>query len=496
MQSKYPFIDTLQLSAEAEVKLSLSLDRLAAGSDHVVLTPLGRSQDPKQLLDDWDKIFYSSAKFISDDLLALEVSNRSKYGPRSIAKPWLDLSASVKDGFEPESITSKSGPFSTRRTLRLRPLSLQQSAKFIKKSTNSGLLYLKKKGDVLDDTLNNFDHLIARKDPCVIFIRTQEDGKTRIVWGYPLADILFEMRYYRPLLDYQRRLAWRSALVGPAAIDNAMMDMVRLARDHGYRMLSIDFSTYDQTVKHTLQGYAFDYIKSLYQTQFHNEVDMIADRFNNIGLVTPDGVWEGSHGVPSGSTFTNEVDSIVQYLIARSVIDDDNRMNIQGDDGAYVLTESEVLNLKAKFQEFGLQVNDDKSYDSGVSFVYLQKLFSYEYLERGIVGGIYPVYRALNRLVYQERFTMLGDEMDGKDYFSLRAITILENCKHHPLFEELVRFVLQRDKYGLEYSESGLREYVNKLTESRGSEGLLINQYGDDLAGIENFETVKLIKRL
>lgn len=496
MQSDYPFIDNLDLGDQAKAKLSLSLDRLAAGSTQVLLTPLGRSLEPDQILADWDKVFNSSAKFISEDLKDLELSNRSKYGPRSIAKPWLDISTSVKEGFEPELITSKTEPFAIGRTLRLRPLSLEKASSFIKNSTNSGLPFLSRKGDVLDETLNKYDSLLSREDPCAIFIRTQEEEKTRVVWGMPLADILQEMQFYRPLLDHQRQLEWRSALVGPAAIDKSLSSMIALARRDGLTMLSIDFSKYDQTVKRTLQNYAFDYIKSLYQSQYHGLLSVIAERFNTVGLVTPDGVWNGQHGVPSGSAFTNEVDSIVQYIIARSVIDDDNRINIQGDDGAYVCNESELMRLKTKFQEFGLIVNNDKSYESYSSFVYLQKLFSSEYMIDGDVGGIYPTYRALSRLVYLERFTMLEGEIDGKDYFSLRAIAILENCKHHPLFEELVRFVLQRDRYGLEFSSIGLRQYVNMLSKSKGEEGLLINQYGDDLAGIESFETVKLINRL
>jgi hypothetical protein len=48
--------------------------------------------------------------------------------------------------------------------------------------------------------------------------------------------------------------------------------------------------------------------------------DYIAWRFGNIGLITPDGVKDGPHGVPSGSTFTLEVNSIAQILIAKEFV--------------------------------------------------------------------------------------------------------------------------------------------------------------------------------
>jgi hypothetical protein len=500
MHKRYDFLDDLNLSDDVVKRLSLSLDRTVAGSDHVVLTPLGKSLDPNQILAGWDKIFSSPTRVLNEDLMELEQSNRNKFGPRSIAVPWVMRKDGVQLGFEREQIQSNTEPgrrVVTRLTPRLRPLSLEVASKYIKNSTNSGLPYFTRKGDVLDTTLNEYDHLLHRNDPCCLFTRTQEDKKTRTVWGYPLVDVLEEMCYYRPLLEYQRRLNWRQALVGPEAIDSSIKDMVTIARDRGLVLLSIDFSTYDQTVKRTLQEYAFNYIKSLFQAGEKHRLSRIQERFGTIGLVTPDGVWDGQHGVPSGSAFTNEVDSIAQYLIASDIIDDDSLVAIQGDDGAYACTESQADLLINRFRDFGLSVNSEKSYRSDKSLVYLQKLFSWEYYQSGILGGIYPTYRALSRLVFQERFTnFVDDEISGQDFYSIRAISILENCKYHPHFRELVGYILSLDKYNLQYSKSGLNKYVKKLTETSGLEGILVNQYGDNLSGIESFETVKVIKDL
>jgi hypothetical protein len=78
----------------------------------------------------------------------------------------------------------------------------------------------------------------------------------------------------------------------------------------------------------------------------------------------------------------------------------------------------------------------------------------------------------------------------------LRAISILEDVRHHPYFRDLVKFVVDNDKYGLRYTESGLKRYVKMLNETSGIQGLITNQYGQVTKGLSNFKTVKLIREL
>jgi hypothetical protein len=351
---------------------------------------------------------------------------------------------------------------------------------------------------VKDDYSENsqgFNSLMSRNDPCIMFTRTQEQRKTRAVWGYPMADTLKEMRYYRPLFEHQKLLNWRSALRGPDATNHVITDIVLSAINSNEKLVSIDFSSYDTTVRSSLQKVSFDYIKSKFQSHYHSELDEIALRFATIGLITPDGVLTGHHGVPSGSTFTNEVDSIAQFIVANRFGIHSDCCDIQGDDGAYRTSDPD--GLKGAFSDHGLVVNEEKSYVLDDGLVYLQNLYDINYIKDGIIGGIYPSYRALNRIIYPERFdNFTEDEISGSDYFAIRTIAILENCKHHPLFKELVKLILTLDKYNLKYSEVGLSKYIKRISKSKGSEGLIINQYSDNIRGIGSFETVKLIKEL
>ncbi len=257
-------------------------------------------------------------------------------------------------------------------------------------------------------------------------------------------------------------------------------------------LVSIDFDAYDASVKRVLQTAVRDYIKNLFQPSTHDGLDYVFDRFGTIGIVTPDGVKEGFHGIPSGSTFTNEADSIAQYVVAEVL---QLHSQIQGDDGLYCTSQPEKL--ANRFEQFGLKVNKSKSYTSKKFAVYLQNYYSSGYTRDGITVGVYPTYRAVNRLIYQERWSGFEDfGIDGRDYYAIRAISILENCRHHPMFSKLVQFIVKQDKYGLTFSDKGLKQYVKMLHETSGSQGLLFNQYGDDVTGIRNFDTVKLINQL
>lgn len=491
----FSFLKDLNIDQQVENLLAQNLTRIENGSDEVFVTPLGKNHNPDQLLEEWTKIYQVHEKQLNEPLRNLESSNLSKFGPRSIAVPWSERKELVAAYFGSGDVIDLAR-LATRNELvngRLRPLSNDNAIKYLKNSTSSGLPYYAKKGRVKAEVLANFDQLIQRQDPCVMFTRTQEQKKTRTVWGYPIADTLFETKYYRPLLDIQRKQPWRAALVGPTQVDEKITNLIDSSIKLGHSLVSIDFSSYDATLKASLQKASFDYIKDCFQPSVSDDIEYISTRFRTIGIITPDGVWNGDHGVPSGSTFTNEVDSIAQYLCANSSELDLLEYQIQGDDGAYMT--GDPAKLMQTFEDSGLKVNSEKSDISDKYLTYLQLLFHPDYRRQdGIIGGIYSTYRALTRLVYQERFDDFSEyEIEGSDFYAIRSLTILENCKHHPLFKDFVKFVLSKDKYGLKPTQKGIDQYVKMLEDKSGAEGIISNQYGDVVSGIRSFESYKLV---
>lgn len=498
---KYKFLADLNISDSARFKLTMSLDRIVKGGGTALLTPLGKAHKPEDILKEFSLIYNKSRALIVDDLDDIEKGEMEKFGFRCFPDPWSIRKPKVgryfkRNGFVPALKNHK--PQFSNQMHTLRPVSLEKAVKLLKPQTSSGLPFISLKGLVSKEVADDFTSFLNRLDPCLLGTRTQEMGKTRNFWIPPIALVIFEMMYYPPILEFQRNQSWRAALVGPDMVDERVTQLILESLERDVSVISHDFEEYDASAKSELQNGAFGYFKDLYQKSEHKNIDFIANRFCNIPLVTPDGIMTGEHGIPSGSVFTNEVGSTIQYLVARSskLVFTEN-MQCQGDDGIVIVKTDNVDQYIANFAKYGLKINKSKTLIKPSSGTFCRKYYDIEYINKGKIGGIYPVYRALCRLVFPERWTNFEDfQIEGKDYYSIRAISILENCKHHPLFRELVEFVYRLDKYKLKYSENGLNQYVRMLNEVKGTSEIIENQYGDNLKGIKNFETVKLISQL
>jgi len=499
--SEFPFLSRLDVDQDVRRRLSINLEGISKGDNEAIITPMGRDYGPDYLIAKWDEVFQAKKDTMNDVLMKIEEAQRGRTGPRSISKPWSERRAGILSSFEQTNLDYSAldaTPLAFRGRNVLRPLTPKQAIKFLKNDTNSGLPYYTRKSKVKDRLIERFEALLSRKDPCILFTRTQEQGKTRDVWGFPSADTLNEMRFYRPLLEYQKKQFWRTALSGPDEMNKRITYIIKQAKLYNLEIISVDFSSYDSSIKPGLQSKINLYYKYLFQDKYHNELDYICERKSTIGLLTPDGIMQGPHGEPSGSTFTNEDDSVGQFIVSKksqALVRD--LFEIQGDDGVYAVKKDMVSSLYNNFKRYGFKLNEDKSDRSSDYAIYLQNLYHVDYEKGGVIGGIYPTYRALNRIIYQERWSNFEEyNIKGSDYFAIRAICILENCKFHPLFKELVSFVAKYDKFGLRPTQKGISEYVRMITDTSGTEGILINQYGDNVKGIRNFDTVKIIKRL
>lgn len=475
------------------------------GSDEKYISPLGKQFDPIVLLVLWDRVIEANKHKLNSPLIEIEKEQRSKFGPRSMATTWAERKGglvksfhSQRSNFEPPFFSMQDGKGN------LTPISIAEAKDKIRKETSSGLPKLTNKGSDLEDMLENFDSRMARKDPCVLYTRTAESKKTRNVWGYPHADIFYEMLFFVPFLDHMRTKFWQASIISPELVDIRITDIILKAIQCDKLLYSVDFKEFDASVAKQLIIKAFDYVKSCFAPQFAKQIDNICERFYTIEIITPTGILRGEHGVPSGSCFTNLVDSIVQAGVALSnSFINECEMMINGDDGVYALHEENIPQFENTWKEAGLQLGKLKVNIAPNWCTYCQLFYHIDYIEEGLIGGIYPTYRALNRLIWLEKFVDLGSKKKGKqrissrDHFGIRTLSILEQCKYHPLFEELVRFVLEREKFALSVSQEGLLAYAQKQAKGR-------ELVGDELnisdrthnKGIEKYESYKLVQKI
>jgi hypothetical protein len=496
------------LDSNAKEKLTNLIYSTVKGRNDIILSGIGQNWDPGIVIDNWLKILKSNEDKMEEVLIDLEMREDEKFGPRSIAKPWyperqLALDVSYEQTDIDYSVLSSDTP-EELKSFNLRPVSKEEAAKSIKRTTNSGLPWLGSKGDYLDICLRDWDELLKAameyKIPCVIFTRTQESAKTRNVFGVPLIVVLNEMRFYRPLLKVQKDLPWRCALRGPDDVADHMTRIIDGAIRSGKMLISIDFSTFDSTVKPGMQAKVGEYYMKLFQDKYGSEIRDIVTLKSNIPTVTPDGIRFGGHGEPSGSALTNEDDSIAQFLVARhsGVLEEFlNLFAIQGDDGVYAIDPEKLPTFFNAFKSF-FKINIEKTKQASNHLFYLQNLYHPFYRkDNGTIPGVYSTVRALNRIIYQERFiNFVGYGLKGQNYYALRTLSILENCKNHPLFEELVEFVFNLDKYDLSPSSDSIANYVRFINDTEGFRSSVPQQFGDNVTGIKDWESYKLVQKL
>lgn len=175
--------------------------------------------------------------------------------------------------------------------------------------------------------------------------------------------------------------------------------------------LSIDFSKFDQSISDWMIRDAFDVVRAAYKqdTLFDEDLFKIVreDFINKVIVLSENELYQSKKGVPSGSMFTQLIDSIVNrimidtYLLSIGV--DNYEMMIMGDDNIIFtnveLDRDELASYLKK--NFGIQVNTEKCTNGS-----FRKGQDPEFLSRKWTDhGVYRTPELLfAKLVFPERF--------------------------------------------------------------------------------------------
>jgi hypothetical protein len=454
------------------------LDNVVKGQPDEYRTTFAKGCSLAQVLADWKP----TIEEIGDrwpTLLEFENDLAKKVGPMSIQKPLDERMEDIDHYYtmvekpgEPisdKAISATLAEWGSARGLQLRDQ--QRTVDNMKKSTNSGSPFFSKRRAVVAKTMPvqlrseglSTDMIIDGKHwkPCAVLGwrgqeggPTEDDVKQRVVWMFPFGVNICELQVYQPLITAAQRRELVPAWVGMESVDQRI---TRMFDTKGEKDLVVctDFSKFDQHFNSNLQNAAKTILAGILTPNAQSR-DWLENTFPvkyTIPLCYNWGqVRFGYHGMGSGSGGTNADETLVHRTLQYEAAQANNqRLNPNsqclGDDGILTYPGITAEDVMRSYTAHGLEMNPDKQYVSTQDCTYLRRWHHRNYRVNGVCVGVYSTYRALGRLCEQERY--YDPEVWGPKMVALRQLSIIENCKYHPLKEEFVQFCMKRDKFRL-----------------------------------------------
>lgn len=442
-------------------------ERVVKGQPDVYRTTFYKGKSVDWILKSWiPRLDGLKEKWPS--LLEYEYDLAKKVGPLSVMKPLSERMADIESYYDSILLESKPIPQQAidavveewRRGSGLRLRDRTHTVNTMKKSTNSGSPYFRKRRDVLDKTLKMIvdtcgSYSVSYNDKesfcncAVLGWRGQEGGpnpedvKQRVVWMFPFSVNIAELQVYQPLIETAQRFNFVPAWVSMEAVDKAITDLFD-TKDPKDLIVCTDFSKFDQHFNASMQEGAKSILKALLTNDVKSGwwLNAIFPIKYEIPLAID---WEtmvtGKHGMGSGSGGTNADETLVHRALQYEAAQAQNSQlnpNSQclGDDGILSYPGITVEDVTRTYSSHGQEMNITKQYASTDDCTYLRRWHHKDYRDNGICVGVYSTCRALGRLAEQERY--YDPEVWGSKMVALRQLSIIENCKYHPLREEFV----------------------------------------------------------
>lgn len=252
------------------------------------------------------------------------------------------------------------------------PLDWHEIGEFLRRDTAAGVTFMgSKKGEVMEEIYHEarwlahrlkqngespFNPARMRYPPCVAGQRgamsTIEEPKTRLVWIYP-AEMLVIEGQYAPKMYHDFMAQPDSPMLNGKSSQRLYTEWCLGLRD-GELLYGLDFSSFDTTIPAWLIHVAFDILKQNinFETwggkpvtpedrrKWKNVWDGMVWYFINTPMLMPDGrMFRKRRGVPSGSWWTQMIDSVVNYIVIEYLADcqetEIRNLKVLGDDSAF-----------------------------------------------------------------------------------------------------------------------------------------------------------------
>ena len=303
---------------------------------------------------------------------------------------------------------------------------------------------------------------------------SEEDVKQRVVWMFPFVINVAELQVYQPLIEACQTANLVPAWVSMESVDERITALFDTKASDDL-VVCTDFSRFDQHFNLDMQSASKsilsavltpspesrNWLRNVFPVKYNIPLVVRYDDAKNSIVYA-----RGPHGMGSGSGGTNADETLAHRALqyeAAIVHGKDLNPNSQclGDDGILSYPGITVEDVVATYSSHGQECNPDKQYASTQDCVYLRRWHHKDYRKDGVCVGVYSTNRAIGRLRYLERY--MDPEVWGPEAVALRQLSIIENCKWHPLREEFAEFCMKRDKYRLGIDIPGFLDNITEI---------------------------------
>lgn len=485
-ETKHVDLDKLVFS-ESKPRLRAYLGHVVKGNDVDYRTPLFDGKPRDEVMEQWSKILEPKLAGM-EGLLKFENDLRAKVGPLSIMKPLSERQDDIKDYYtaihQPSKPVSEDAKAALLKQWRgciggIRKSNRLTTWSNMKKSTSAGLPIFQTRSkypglitqSAVDTITTDYKGHGVYFNCAMLGWRGQEGGpedddvKQRVIWMFPAALNNVELGFYQPLIKACQRFNLVPAWNGNSYVDEEITRMFD-TKGKDDVVICTDFSKFDHHFNADMQNCAYDVLKALGADD--EWLRLFGVKFR-IPLFDGEKVWFGDHGMASGSGGTNPDETLshacLQHeaaITAKATLNPHSQR--LGDDGLLTYPGICLDHIMHTYTSHGQEMNESKQEVSKLEATYLRRWYSTEYRLEGIMHGVYSSYRALGKLMGQERF--YDPKLWGPEMVVLRSLSIIQNLEWHPAREEFLEFCVQGDKYRLGLDIPGFMDNIDRIYES------------------------------
>lgn len=459
-----------------------SLARLRDGKEATPRSWVYESEEnPDMILKHWETILSNAdgdLKFITD----WDLSKRDKFAAQGAVAPFSKRQDTLKEYWEhlADSPLFKSSDWKKAKAAAARHLGFNQSGKprpveaiverglsEDKYNTSSGdpLFKKRKSPEAISQAIQAVhDGSWSQYYPVLGSRATM--GKTgeaaRWIFMFPMSVNLYEQTFQQPLQDYirERSVPFFTPWDGYDKVQTVLSSI-----KPNRIFFGCDYSKMDQHFNFYHAKECYDVIKLYFQPSYWNDLLSSITYTFHCDVVAPDYLIAGPHALPSGSGWTNFLETMFNYILTWYFrihygldIEEETSMGI-GDDQIWFLEDdgrdlTKLADFVVKvFKECGLDANPEKQEVSRECISFLQRHSYTTWSPQGVkYAGVYPTVRALTSEVFPEFYH--NEKEWTKNTFALRCLMILENCQYHPKFEEFCIYIAKGNANIVEFALS------------------------------------------